>query len=274
MEETDEKLDTLVFQEVPSDNPDLPVQKPFYELNGDLIPLLFKVVRDGTPFHLEIAARQYSPNRLAQMLRDRQFVDRPAEDERGATDLDRPPLDIERDFFDEHFAHAHLIKRDGSHRELSKEQLIEIDAWSDIKAQFVNIGLNGIHTETSTEASDDLDLLLSPEPCIRNFTFLSNGSDEARVEMGHYYKPPSAEAAFRYRKAMKVRTGRSREQKVVVDYRALGELYRIVIRRVDGMLINGDPCAEDNREDWKKKVPLYIQIDVITQIFQKSDLKN
>ena len=265
-----EPTPALIFKEVPSSDPDKPVKRAFYELTGDPVAVWFEIVHNNKKFALDIGTHPYAAERLARMLQDRAIVEKPADDERGAVDLDRGSLDVERSFFDEHFAYARLNGKEN----ITLEQLAQIDAWSNIKARYVNIGLNGIHTVIEETDGDLAELLDAGDPCIRHFVGLSDGSTEHRVDLAHYHRHPSAEMGLKFRRASKIRTTRGGSQKVVTDHLALRDIYKALINRIDGMLIKGEPCVENNKDLWTPKVPLFIQLDVVTQIFRDSQRKN
>ena len=102
----------------------------------------------------------------------------------------------------------------------------------------------------------------------------SEGGEEHRVEFKHYYRTLSAEMSLRHQRAIKTRTMRDRVQKVAVDHMALSEIYRSLILRVEGLLFQDAPCVEQNKDQWAPRVPLFIQLDAIAQIFRNSQRKN
>ncbi len=77
--------------------------------------------------------------------------------------------------------------------------------------------------------------------------------------------------------------GRSRKQEFVrktgemsqvVNYDTIEQLYNRLIVRVDGALLSGQQCTEDNKEAWVSLIPLWLKKVSIDQLFDENALKN
>lgn len=93
---------------------------------------------------------------------------------------------------------------------------------------------------------------------------------------GHFTRNPTAQHRFDHAAATSGRQLNSRRGEVRSreDLDVKERLYDEMIIRLDGVLIQENPCVADNKELWVPKVPFWHKSVVVDEVFERDSLKN
>lgn len=190
-------------------------------------------------------------------------------------DLNEAPL---QNFVDAHFDHFVGVSSDNfsAHRAW-------LDARPFMKSRIFREGVQGISYEAPEESLDSgddfiFDIMESEkEREVEIFQKLFS-VEKTRVEtvvMSHFVREVTENIYQKYRKAT-TRQLNSRQKKLtnLEDYSLLSEVYNDLIVRVDGMVVGGVACAEDNKSDWVNLVPLEHKLLVLAVLMREIEGKN
>jgi len=182
-------------------------------------------------------------------------------------------------FFKEHFLCLSGIT-DGDGNEVSLEQQIAfLDANPNLMIKAVMEGMGGIMKDRPEEAAVGSKLVIGnfSNNVVKNKIRLFSPEAGRIVEVKYQLilAKESEDDRLRYRKAncQVLDSGKS-EVSYSSNYDVLDNLVDRLVLTTRGILFNGVPATEANREEWKKKLPGWIKIVTIDQAFSENRIKN
>ena len=99
---------------------------------------------------------------------------------------------------------------------------------------------------------------------------------EARVYMTHVFRPETEMDRRRFMTASGLmrfyHTIRESERRI--NYDTLGQLYNHLVVRLEGILLDGKPCDESNKDAWVKLVPFAYKDLTLVELFKGVQEKN
>jgi hypothetical protein len=100
--------------------------------------------------------------------------------------------------------------------------------------------------------------------------------EQQRIEelvIKHNTRKETEEDRIRYKRAVRV-AEKGKYQIFRYNWDTLEQIYGSLIQSIDGMLIDGNPCIEQNKDAWLPKVPFLVKMFVVNRIFNRLAVKN
>lgn len=95
------------------------------------------------------------------------------------------------------------------------------------------------------------------------------------IKMLHVFRPETEKDWRKWQRTSAEQMDRVKgTQTTVINWWQRVELYDAMIQRVEGMVIDGAPCVESNREQWVKLVPAWHKFLAIGEVFEEARVKN
>jgi hypothetical protein len=177
-----------------------------------------------------------------------------------------------------------LVYEDGS--ELTLEQQKKwLDQQEDLKIAVFNQGFDGVTLAPSINGNGDFTSIdktklvvfeiAGHKICIQWKLYSEERKEEAQVILTHYLNRITQQERHRYNQSFHLKENtRRNEQYVETNWDVVEQLYDFKVKKLEGALIEGEACTEENKVAWVPQVPFCMKAFVISQALQEIELKN
>lgn len=244
---------------------------PKYELNAEEIVFPLVLDQDGNSvvafFHMDA---QTPAHELKAFLNDMMSKSRAG----GSPDETEqvPGDEMEcRAFVMKHFRTISGIDGDGIGRE---EMIAWLDENPPIKSRIFKEGYDGAQLDVD-ETVRRLTLARVAESSIKTKKVLYSPERKAveEVKIKYILRKETEEDRIRHKRASKL-IEKGKFQLVRFNFDTLEQMFKDLILRIEGALINGAPCTEQNRDEWIPKVNFLDKLFVLQRVFSRMAVKN
>lgn len=195
--------------------------------------------------------------------------------------LEIPDQSEAKQFFDEHFLKLGGVELENGEEPSPEQQREWINSHADIKVSVFRQGYDGIRNlelNGNGHVPRRLTLLLDSADqkvsCRWRIHSPERKTDEELILLHHLGRLTQADRSL-YTKAMRfVENTRTNEQYLEGNWDIVEQLYDSKIKRLEGAVVDGRPCTEENREGWKPLVPFCLKNFVMSAAMEEVDLKN
>ena len=247
--------------------------RPCYDFAGDEIcfPIAFQIGADNEVLIFFHCDAQYQQQEVKAFLNDSLAGYK-------TTDSGARELDVSDDSAISRFVEKHLRRASGPviDGEPSKEATIGWLRDNGYTARIYREGYDRILPDDQEEAAPKLTLTRAESVTItsRRVLYCPETEDCATVvRLAHVRRKETEEERIHYRRAARL-SERGRRQTIRFDWDVIARLYDGGAKSIQGGLVNGKPCTEENKSEWLALVPFLEKAFVVGQQFSRTILKN
>lgn len=176
-----------------------------------------------------------------------------------------------RRFVDAHFRGIGNVEGDPTF----EEQRAFLDERPALKARIFTHGYNLIVSPKADEAPTGKLKLGNIERAVEARRFLYSPAEDRIeiVDLKHLHRRATEEDRIRYKRTLRI-LDRGRTQTIRTDWRGIESLYDGLVTGIEGALVNGEPCTEENKDSWLRRVMLIDKVFAVGRIFSATAIKN
>jgi len=242
-----------------------------YELTAEQLGFLFRIRHDsGKPFDVHVTMKPYGNREMIQLLKERAGHMQQAKDDYDAWDVKEGNTLIGREFFDKH---AIKVKLNGV--TLSDPQFEKLDARWNVREVTIEQGYNGIYRAT-TEPEDefrvvDVEEILGDAAIRTKFMMTDAEEKEHVILINHLFDYPNAMDSLSWDRAQIQQGLRQGGWRVQYNHESLNSLYGKKIQSLEGVTLDGQPCAKENKDEWVDAVPYLMKRAALNFLFSRAE---
>ena len=184
------------------------------------------------------------------------------------------------DFIGKHFlGFSNAVLEDGTEPALDQQRKW-LDDNRDLKVRLFRVGLERFEPrDVAQKPTGQRPILLlgQQEHIVDAETLLwsEERKCEERIRMRHALGRMSESDKHQYERSISfIENSGRRETRTELNWDVILGLYNRLARRIEGAVLDGLPCVQENREQWIKKVPFCMKIFVMASAYTEIDLKN
>lgn len=265
---------------------------PHYELTGN--ELIFRDEQNDPKKPIYFHMRPYAARDLKDAVGKLRQVTRVAGKDRLV--IEKADLSVFRPIFDKNFIRMSNVAVKGGGEPTIEQQKAWLARNPGLCQRVVNDAYTSVvliagNSDEIGEEQPDVRALAEGESAEGLFEIgLDDGESKAvnrfrlyslergqnvEIRFEHHFRKESESDRLAYDRATNREINRKQgTTSIAVNYDVIESLYNRLIQRVDGFVVNGQPCTESNRDAWVNVVPFWIKKVSIEQLFDESALKN
>jgi hypothetical protein len=142
----------------------------------------------------------------------------------------------------------------------------------------VLLGDGSVQVEESADTSSFvIDIEATDAEVVNRYRLFSiERNENCEIRLTHHFKKESQADFALYRRATQRKEIDRRNAETVreTDYMMLESLYDRLVTCVEGVVVDGAACTEENKSEWVSLVPFWIKKVAVDQLFDETTLKN